>query len=484
MGKMEFRLCAIFALASVSTASAAYSVKTEFNLRFVEPPPAEGYYETWEKLTLNVICDWTVTIEGGTASEFPLSPVRASLTAGPGETLLKFAHSAGTVLESYNTNVAQDQDAIPKGTYPNGTILTGTLKGQIKADRQGAANVACGLYNPYGIWYTLWRSPLPNDRPIKQIQRTVYEPEPLDSLRLPTPIIQAPVSQPGGEVVIFPTDSSLVLRANIVPFMVDWTLNHKVAKRDFVEMCKFTKVFVETWHMQILRKESSGMFMAVADFTAPVTSYERLVQLAPHFFDKYGTGVWRLKTWISQDNTPSGTVSGAASTVDFELRAQAPTALLIAPRTPGSASVAETRDTGSTPLRLLPSVLVPSRSSSPSVESQRSGQTDQPTASRSTQGVASSADAMVSDTKRMTLSKRLFELPAIDGKRVDFCLHWGSDCGQPAADAFCQKSGYAKAVDFQEASNIGAQAPTLVLGDGKLCSYASCDGFAAIRCSR
>lgn len=85
-------------------------------------------------------------------------------------------------------------------------------------------------------------------------------------------------------------------------------------------------------------------------------------------------------------------------------------------------------------------------------------------------------------TQRRATGAEIFEPPRSGGKRVDICLNWGSGCGQPAADAFCQKAGFARALEFTVAEDIGAQEPTLVMGDGKLCSEAFCDGFAMIRC--
>jgi predicted carbohydrate-binding protein with CBM5 and CBM33 domain len=51
------------------------------------------------------------------------------------------------------------------------------------------------------------------------------------------------------------------------------------------------------------------------------------------------------------------------------------------------------------------------------------------------------------------------------------------------ADAFCQKAGFAHATEFTVANGIGAQEPTLVVGDGKLCTESFCDGFAMIQCT-
>ena len=96
---------------------------------------------------------------------------------------------------------------------------------------------------------------------------------------------------------------------------------------------------------------------------------------------------------------------------------------------------------------------------------------------------AAVANRGATEIGRMAPPTGVFEPPFSDGKRVDICLNWGSGCGQVAADAFCQKEGFAKAAEFTVAEDIGAESPTLVMGDGKLCSEAYCDGFAMIRCA-
>jgi hypothetical protein len=75
-----------------------------------------------------------------------------------------------------------------------------------------------------------------------------------------------------------------------------------------------------------------------------------------------------------------------------------------------------------------------------------------------------------------------FTNPSVDGRRLDLCLHWGVECGAPAADAFCKSKGYSSASSFEIAYDIGAGSPTLVLGDGRVCSEAACDGFSVIDC--
>ena len=89
-------------------------------------------------------------------------------------------------------------------------------------------------------------------------------------------------------------------------------------------------------------------------------------------------------------------------------------------------------------------------------------------------------DAVYPGAMHVTPGK--FSNPMLKNRRVDICLHWGVECGKPAADAFCRAKNYASAAEWTVAENIGAQSPTLVLGDDKVCSDPSCDGFALIRC--
>ena len=75
-----------------------------------------------------------------------------------------------------------------------------------------------------------------------------------------------------------------------------------------------------------------------------------------------------------------------------------------------------------------------------------------------------------------------FSNPSVGGNRLDACLHWGVECGQAAANEFCKTKGFTGAKSFAYAYDIGAQTPTLVMGDNKVCNAASCDGFASIAC--
>ena len=63
--------------------------------------------------------------------------------------------------------------------------------------------------------------------------------------------------------------------------------------------------------------------------------------------------------------------------------------------------------------------------------------------------------------------------------RLDWCLSWATDCGKPAADAYCDWKGFSKSSDFQIAPDIGL---TRIISSGQVCSDPGCDGFKFITC--
>ena len=82
------------------------------------------------------------------------------------------------------------------------------------------------------------------------------------------------------------------------------------------------------------------------------------------------------------------------------------------------------------------------------------------------------------------LPTQSFAAPMWGALRLDWCLVWGGQCGEPAASEFCRQSGYARAEAWEPAWDIGAVTPTFVLGTGQTCSEPGCDGFTSITCSR
>jgi hypothetical protein len=76
----------------------------------------------------------------------------------------------------------------------------------------------------------------------------------------------------------------------------------------------------------------------------------------------------------------------------------------------------------------------------------------------------------------------VFEEPLVDGFRLDVCRLWSTDCGQPAADAFCASQGYTSANAWDIDYGIGAETPTKILETGEICDQSYCDGFRFIQC--
>jgi hypothetical protein len=76
-------------------------------------------------------------------------------------------------------------------------------------------------------------------------------------------------------------------------------------------------------------------------------------------------------------------------------------------------------------------------------------------------------------------AQQRFDHPAVEGVAVDWCLAWGADCGQPAADRFCRDHGSPAAVGFAVAEDVGR---TVIQSTGQLCEDPRCDGFAYIEC--
>jgi hypothetical protein len=99
-------------------------------------------------------------------------------------------------------------------------------------------------------------------------------------------------------------------------------------------------------------------------------------------------------------------------------------------------------------------------------------------------GLVLAASAAQAETKT-------FPKPKAGPYRIDWCLNWAAQCGQPAADKFCQSMGYVNSTDFDQAPKLNLLVPpvaTIVQNSGQVCSAAGgmpqCDGFAQITCTR
>lgn len=77
--------------------------------------------------------------------------------------------------------------------------------------------------------------------------------------------------------------------------------------------------------------------------------------------------------------------------------------------------------------------------------------------------------------------ERVFANPAWNGKRLDVCLQWGSNCGKPTADSFCKSKGFSESIYSTEDTEPG-YASTRLIGTNQVCDKPFCRGFQQIIC--
>lgn len=78
-------------------------------------------------------------------------------------------------------------------------------------------------------------------------------------------------------------------------------------------------------------------------------------------------------------------------------------------------------------------------------------------------------------------SSRYFANPQVDGVALDVCKYWANECGKPAADAFCQRNGYATSIAHETRNGMP---PTRVIGSGQICDGGFCGRIISATCSR
>jgi hypothetical protein len=81
------------------------------------------------------------------------------------------------------------------------------------------------------------------------------------------------------------------------------------------------------------------------------------------------------------------------------------------------------------------------------------------------------------------LASQTFQYPVHEIYRLNYCLNLGEDCGEPAAQAWCQAQGFRRASAWKIDENIGSLFPTIVLGTDRVCAQFVCDGFQEITCA-
>ena len=75
-----------------------------------------------------------------------------------------------------------------------------------------------------------------------------------------------------------------------------------------------------------------------------------------------------------------------------------------------------------------------------------------------------------------------FDRPRHMDDRLDWCLTWGANCGQPAALEFCHRRRFDNVQGFGP-EKVGRSARTRLIGTGQTCDGDVCTAFSQITCS-
>ncbi|MFH1231670.1 MAG: hypothetical protein V1709_09270, partial [Planctomycetota bacterium] len=70
--------------------------------------------------------------------------------------------------------------------------------------------------------------------------------------------------------------------------------------------------------------------------------------------------------------------------------------------------------------------------------------------------------------------------PTVDGYWLDLCYSWGSGCGKPAADAWCQSKGFSDGSSGSPAWTY--KSPTKTIGSGDICTGGGCGAITSLQC--
>lgn len=77
--------------------------------------------------------------------------------------------------------------------------------------------------------------------------------------------------------------------------------------------------------------------------------------------------------------------------------------------------------------------------------------------------------------------EKQFAYPRYSHVRVDWCFNKNERCGKRAADSFCSRMGFMKAMRFVKETKVAA---TKTIGSQELCFGNECNAFKLITCSR
>jgi hypothetical protein len=100
--------------------------------------------------------------------------------------------------------------------------------------------------------------------------------------------------------------------------------------------------------------------------------------------------------------------------------------------------------------------------------------------SQSTQTATAAIPAAVTPKPVHHTTTHIFYKPKVGNLRLDVCLKLNQDCGQPAADRFCQSMGYHHSLNCKLDNERST--PTFIIGTQTICNQTFCKGFEMIEC--
>ncbi|HON78359.1 MAG TPA: hypothetical protein PK544_07705 [Spirochaetota bacterium] len=72
-----------------------------------------------------------------------------------------------------------------------------------------------------------------------------------------------------------------------------------------------------------------------------------------------------------------------------------------------------------------------------------------------------------------------YDRPMINGIRLDWCRDYATDCGDKAADIFCQSKGHSRSLKWETEDGGGR---TIIISDNEICRGSHCTAFKYVIC--
>ncbi|CAK0744710.1 hypothetical protein CCP4SC76_1550015 [Gammaproteobacteria bacterium] len=88
---------------------------------------------------------------------------------------------------------------------------------------------------------------------------------------------------------------------------------------------------------------------------------------------------------------------------------------------------------------------------------------------------------VMSVSSQIYRSEITFEMPILDGRRIDICLYNANACGFEAATNWCRLKGYILSPAWSVDPDVGK---TILLGTRGECGFDKCSAFRSITCMR